>query len=245
MRALITGASSGIGKATAEYFSDNGYTVYGLARREIDSKKVNSIKCDVTNVDEVKQSIKQVIEKEGQIDVLINNAGCGISGSIEFSEVEEIKKMFEVNFIGVTNVTQAVLPYMRSQSFGKIINTSSVASIIPIPYQAYYSATKSALDIWAKALRIELQPFNIKVTNVLVGDTKTGFTSSRVKSNKDTENIYTERQNKSVAKMEKDEQNGKSPLTVAKTMFKVAKKYNPPMIKTVGFEYKMIVFQAN
>ena len=239
---VITGASSGIGYVTSKYFSEKGFIVYGLSRRESKDKNIKSISCDVTDVNQVKNAINQIVEKEKQIDVLINNAGFGISGSVENSSNENIKKQIDVNFIGSVNVTKAVLPIMRKQGYGKILNTSSVASVIPIPFQSFYSASKSSLDTWAKALRIELKPFNIQVCNLLVGDTKTGFTSVREKTEIEKEGVYAKTVEKSVKKMENDEQNGKDPITVAKTFYKMSQKKNIPPIKVVGFSYKFLLF---
>ena len=239
---IITGASSGIGKATALLFAENGYHVYGVARKDFSLPNVTTVLGDVSSQEDMKNVVDFVLKQEGKIDILINNAGFGISGASEFSKVDDIRKIFDVNFIGAVTLTQLVLPHMRRRKQGRIINTSSVASFIPIPFQAFYSATKSALDTWAKALRIEVAPFNIKVTNVLPGDIKTEFTSRRQKSAGDTDGIYAEQETRSIAKMEKDEQNGMSPLCVAKVMLKIANKKKPPATKTVGFGYKAISF---
>lgn len=239
---LITGASSGIGLCTSKYFCERGFVVYGLCRRKMQDENINYISCDVTNLEQIKNAVQEVVKREGKIDVLINNAGFGISGSVENQDTEDIKKQFEVNFYGAVNVTQQVLPIMRKQGYGKILNTSSVASVIPIPFQSFYSASKSALDTWAKALRIEVKPFNIQVCNVLVGDTKTGFTNVRQKTDFAKEGVYAKTVEKSVAKMEKDEQNGKDPITVAKTYYKLAKKRKIPPVKVVGFLYKFLLF---
>ncbi len=238
---IVTGASSGIGREIAKYFANKGDKVYGLARRLFDDEKIVSIQCDVTSKEQVRIAIQQIVDKEKRIDVLINNAGCGVSGSIENCDIDDIKDMFNVNFFGAVNVTQEVLGIMREQKGGKIINTSSVASIIPIPFQSYYSATKASLDIWAKALRMEIKPFNIQVCNILVGDTKSNFTLSRKKSNNDKGTPYESIVEKSISKMEKDEQNGKDPITVAKVMYKVSRKKKLPPTKTVGGMYKLIL----
>jgi len=239
---IVTGASSGIGSAVCKYFSGKGLTVYGLSRRTFEEKGVVSLSCDVTNKAQSQETLEQIWQKEKRIDLLVNNAGFGISGSVENESLEDIEKMFKVNFFGVVNMTQLVLPYMRQQGFGKIINTSSVAGIIPIPFQSFYSATKASVDIFAKALRMEVKPFNISVCNVLVGDTKTNFTSKREKSSKDENSVYETVVKKSISKMEKDEQNGKDPITVARVMFKMFNKKNMPATKTVGGMYKTILF---
>ncbi|NCB48726.1 MAG: SDR family oxidoreductase [Clostridia bacterium] len=239
---IVTGASSGIGKAVAKYFSLKGCIVYGLSRRTFEEKGIVSLCCDVTNKVQVEETLKKIWQKEKRIDLLVNNAGFGISGSVENESLENIEKMFKVNFFGVVNMTQLALPYLRQQGFGKIINTSSVAGIIPIPFQSFYSATKASVDIFAKALRMEVKPFNISVCNVLVGDTKTDFTAKREKSEKDEKSVYEDVVKKSISKMEKDEQNGKEPITVAKVMFKMFNKKHMPATRTVGGMYKIILF---
>lgn len=238
---LITGASSGIGKATASYFAERGYKVYGVARNDFNVEGVVPVLADITDADAVKSVVDFVIKLEGKIDILINNAGMGVAGAIETTSLEDAKKQFDVNFFGTVNMTTAVLPYMCKKLKGRIINTSSVASVIPIPFQAYYSSCKAALDNWAKALRLELQPYNIRVTNILPGDIKTNFTSKRSK-NLDQKSPYFAIESKSIAKMEKDEQNGLEPIVVAKKIYKLANKKNPPYTATCGAMYKMICF---
>ena len=236
---LITGASSGIGKATASYFVSKGHKVYGVARKDFDVAGVNAVLGDVTQVDAVKSIVDYVIKKEGKIDVLINNAGFGIAGAIETTDIEDAKKQFDVNFFGAVNMAQAVLPYMRKARQGKIINTSSIASEIAIPFQAFYSASKAALDNWSKALRLEVKDFGIKVSNILPGDIKTGFTASREKK-VDKNSPYYEKETKSISKMELDEQNGMPPIKVAKKIHSLAMRKNPPYLTTVGFAYRAI-----
>ena len=159
---VITGASSGIGNSTAEYFLSKGDVVYGLSRRIL-GKSFAELRCDITNEEEVLDCVKQIINKEGRIDVLINNAGMGISGPVETTKLQDAKKIFDVNFFGCINVINAVLPYMRKEKRGTIINISSVASPISIPFQSFYSASKAAVDSLTFALRAEVADFNIKV----------------------------------------------------------------------------------
>ncbi len=231
---VVTGHSSGIGSKIAEFFRVNGDVVYGLSRHKGENEKINFIECDVTDPLQVKEAIEEIDKREGRIDILINNAGMGISGSVENTTLDDIKKIFAVNFYGAVNVTQCVLPIMRRQNGGKILCTSSLASFFPIPFQSFYSATKASLDIWAKALRLEVKPFNIQICNCLLGDTKSGFTSARKKSVYDEGSVYEDTVKRSVEKMEKDEQNGKDPMTVAKTMYKLSKKKKMPATKIVG-----------
>lgn len=231
---VITGHSSGIGAVVADYFQKKGDKVYGISRHNGENKNINFIKCDITNLEQVRDAILQVESAEGRIDILINNAGMGISGSVENTKMDDIKKIFDVNFYGAVNVTQQVLPIMRKQGGGKILCTSSLASFFPIPFQSFYSATKASLDVWAKALRLEVKPFNIQICNCLLGDTKSGFTSARQKSTFDKGTVYEKTVAKSVEKMEHDEQNGKDPMTVAKKMYKLSQKRKMPATVIVG-----------
>ncbi|NMA65893.1 MAG: SDR family oxidoreductase [Clostridiaceae bacterium] len=249
---LITGASSGIGRATAEYFMKKGYRVYGTSRNperhqnhtyHESSGFINMIPLDVADDNSVENAINTVLAKEGKIDVLISNAGIGIAGSIEDTTMEEVKKQFEINFFGSLRVIKAVLPVMRKQGYGKIIALSSVAGVISIPYQAHYSSSKFAIEGLVEALRYEVAPFNIKVCLIEPGDTKTEFTSNRVYSKNANQNSpYYDTFNKSLARMERDEQNGCTPESVAKTIYKMAIKKNPPIRIAVGFQYKLVLF---
>lgn len=253
--ALVTGASSGIGKATAEYLMNKGFHVYGTSRKAKKSCNeslsadqegkgfIDMIQMDVTDDRSVADAVEEIIAKEGRLDVLVSNAGTGIAGSIEDTSIEEAKYQFETNFFGSLRVIRAVLPVMRKQKSGRIIVISSIAGVISIPYQAHYSASKFALEGLAEALRYEVSPFNIKVTLVEPGDTKTSFTGNRVIARNSTESSpYCERFHRSVKRMEHDEQNGASPVSVAKLIYKVISRKNPPLRTAVGFQYKAILF---
>ncbi|MEG1529232.1 MAG: SDR family oxidoreductase [Clostridia bacterium] len=236
--AVITGATSGIGKATAEYFAENGYIVYSLARRQADG--IKSILTDVTDKSAVDAAIAEIVEAEGRIDVVINNAGFGISGAIEYTPESAARKIFDVNFFGALNVIQAVIPVMRKQQDGIVINVSSAAAPLSLPFQAFYSATKAALSSLTEALRIEVAPFNIRVTSILPGDVKTDFTSKRQK-NADDNTVYSKRIATSISKMEHDEQNGMSPKYIAKQIYKLSNRKNPPVYKVGGSSYAFLV----
>lgn len=238
---VITGATAGIGKATALYFAERGAKVVCLARRTVEG--MDCISTDVTDKDAVNRAIEQIAEKYGRIDVLVNNAGMGISGSIEDTDSAAAHKIFELNFFGALNVIQAVLPVMRAGGGGVIVNVSSVAAKLSIPFQAFYSATKAAVSSLGAALRAEVAPFNIKVTSVLPGDVKTDFTASREKNVSDNP-VYGDRIRRSVATMERDEKNGMPPVVIAKDIYRLATMKNPPVTKTGGKKYALFVALA-
>lgn len=238
---IITGANSGIGLATANYLIEKGNIVYGIDKNATQTH-FPIYACDITKVDAVTDIVKEINDKEGRIDVLINNAGFGISGAIEYSDANEVQKIFDVNVVALINMCKIVTPYMRKNKSGKIINISSVACEIPIPFQACYSASKSAVLSFSMAFRQEVQDFGIKVSAVLPGDTKTGFTSARLKTGVVDDDAYGTRITKSIARMEKDEQGGMSPLSVSKVIHKLIKVKNPAPMKTVGFSYKLVMF---
>ncbi len=237
---IITGASSGIGYQTALFLNEKGYKVYGISTREFSSDKFTHISCDVTDTEKMSDIFKDIYEKEGSIYALINNAGIGISGAVEYANVDEVKKIFDINLISVVNLSSKILPYLR-ESKGKIINISSVAGEIPIPFQACYSATKSAVENFSMALNNEIRPQKIKVCCVRPGDTKTNFTKNRIKTDV-VNDIYGKRIVNSVKKMEKDEQKGTEPIKVSKLIYKCLKKKNPPLVCTVGTGYKFLCF---
>ncbi|MGI6084823.1 MAG: SDR family oxidoreductase [Acetivibrionales bacterium] len=252
---LITGASAGIGKAAAEYLMNKGFHVYGTSRKAVgnideniaeDSKSggfIRLIPLDVTCEDSVKMAVDNVISEEGHIDILVSNAGTGIAGSVEDVAMSEASFQFDTNFYGALRVIKGVIPHMREQGYGKIIAISSVAGIISIPYQAHYSASKFAMEGLIEALRHEVAPFGIKACLVEPGDTKTDFTKSRITAKGANESSpYYKSFTKSLARMERDEQNGASPMLVAATIYKMIKKRNPPVRTAVGFQYKLILF---
>ncbi len=251
---LITGASSGIGKATAYYLMEKGFCVYGTSRKSkgnighniaSDEKSggfIRMIPLDVTNEASVKEAVDIVIANEGRLDILVNNAGNGIAGSIEDVSSEEAAMQFDINFFGSLRVIKQVLPHMRKQGCGLIIAMSSVAGVISIPYQAHYSASKFALEGLIEALRHEVASFGIKACLVEPGDTKTEFTGRRTIAKAINESSpYYDRFTKSLARMEKDEQSGAAPDAVAKTIYNVIKRKNPPVRIAVGFQYKLFL----
>lgn len=237
--AVVTGGSSGIGLAAARALRDRGLRVYVLSRRPFTEKGLHHICADVSDERQCVEAVQSVLHREGDLDLLVNCAGFGISGAVEFTELAEAKKQMEVNFFGCVNMTRAVLPHMRQRGNGRIVNISSVAAPAAIPFQAYYSASKAAINAWTAALTNELRPYGVSVTAVQPGDIKTGFTAAREKSIAGDE-AYGGRISKSVAKMEHDEQNGMDPARAGAFIAKIAMKKHPKPVYTIGFGYKAI-----
>lgn len=176
--ALVTGASSGMGKSTARKLKAKGYTVYGAARRldqmkDIEGAGIHIISLDLTNDDAIQNCVNTIIKKEGSIDVLVNNAGYGSYGAVEDVAIEEAKRQFEVNIFGLARITQLILPSMRKNNYGRIVNISSMGGKVYTPLGAWYHATKHALEGWSDCLRLEVKPFGIDVVVVEPGGIKT------------------------------------------------------------------------
>ena len=173
--AFVTGGSSGIGRCTAIALRQAGCVVYEFSRRDNPIEGVYHIGVDVTDEAAVNSVVSRITQDCG-VSILVNCAGNGISGAVEFTELRDAKAQFEVNFFGMVNMNKAVLPYMRKQGAGRIINISSVAAVAHIPFQTYYSASKAAIESYTCCLANEVKPFGISVTCVQPGDICTGFT---------------------------------------------------------------------
>lgn len=237
---LISGGSSGIGKATVDLFAERGWKVYELSRHGISHDGVRHIDCDVTDEKSVQKAVATALTEVSAIDVVIANAGYGISGTIEFTATEDVRHQFDVNFFGALHLTQAVLPQLRKQRYGTIIFTSSVAAILSVPYQAFYSATKAAINAMALALQNEVRDFGIHVAVLMPGDVQTGFTAARNKT-EEGETVYTGA-HKAVATMEHDEQHGLCPRLMAKCFWRIANSRNPAPQYVGGGNYKLLCF---
>lgn len=237
--AVVTGGSSGIGQCTAQALAAGGCRVYEFSRHDAGTAGVIHIQADVTEEAMVRQAVAQVLEREGRIDILVNCAGFGISGAVEFTELAEAKRQLEVNFFGMVNVTRAVLPAMRSAGRGRIVNISSVAATAAIPFQTFYSASKAAINSYTCALANEVRPYGVTVTAVQPGDIRTGFTGSRVKLTLG-DDAYGGRIARSVAKMEKDERGGMSPKTAGAYICRIARKRRVKPLYAIGFSYKCV-----
>lgn len=234
---VLTGGSSGIGKATVELFAARGWQVYELSRHGVSHHGITHIDCNVCDEENVRSAIATILQQTDHIDVAISNAGFGISGAIEFTKTQDARNQFDVNFFGALNFTKAVLPQLREQGYGRVIYTSSVAAVLSIPYQAFYSATKAAINSLALALQNEVRPFGIQVSVLMPGDVHTGFTNSREKSIAGEE-IYTNI-TKAVSAMERDETAGMTPLAMAKDLYHIATCRSPKPQYVGGAKYKI------
>ena len=182
MTIIITGTSTGIGFALAEYFGKNGHSVFGLSRKNVESQYFTTIPTDITKKEEIDFAISEILKENSTIDLLIDNAGMGMVGPVEDAKQEEILQLMNLNIVGSVQMMSAVLPKMRAQKFGKIINISSIGSEMGLPFRGFYSASKSALDKITEAIRYEVYPWNIEVCSLHLGDIKTNIADNRVKS---------------------------------------------------------------
>lgn len=246
---LLTGGSAGIGSATAKYLMKQGYTVYAASRRGSENindnttgGKIIGLCADVTIPESLENAVSRIMEEQGELSAVICNAGNGIAGSVEDTSLEEARYQMETNFFGVLNTIKACLPIFREQNHGKIIAISSVAAVAPIPFQGFYSASKSAIMLLMQSLSMEVKPYNIKCTCILPGDVKTDFTSSRKYTEASTLpcSEYTDAMKAAVQTMEKDEQNGMMPIVIAKAIHKVLKKKNPGYVVVPNITYKTL-----
>ncbi len=221
---LITGTSSGIGLSIANYLHGQGHRVLGTSRNAKNkSFDFQTLPLDVTDDASVKACIQEAIDILGSIDVLINNAGMGISGPAEDTTIEEAKTQFETNYFGVVRMTQAVLGHMRELNKGTIININSFLGIIGSPLQSHYAASKYALRGFTESLRYEISSYDIETTDLILGDFKTNFTTNRNEINRISPH-YWSMYDSVMEVIERDEHNGADPILVSKLIAKLLRK---------------------
>lgn len=237
--AIVTGGSSGIGRETAHFFAARGFTVYELSRSGVSNGAVTHITADVTDEASLASAFSQVHAQEGRIDVLVNNAAFGISGAVEHTPLAATKRQFDVNFFGLVAASNAAIPYLK-ETGGRIVNLSSMAAVLPIPFQAMYSASKAAINALTLSLRNELAPFGVSVSAIMPGDVKTGFTAVREKLYA-SDGDYGSRIARSIETMERDEQNGMPPVFVARRIYLAATVHRPRPFFVVGAKYHLFV----
>lgn len=233
---LITGGSSGIGKSVGEYLTQKGFIVYGTSRNpeNYTESKFSLLKLDVKKANTITNTVKTIIKTQGKLDILINNAGAGITGPIEEIPEAEIKANFDTNFFGPINVIKAVLPQMRKQQSGLIINVTSIAGYMGLPYRGIYSASKGALELLTEAFRMELKAFNISMTNVAPGDFATNIAAGRYHAPLLNDSPYKKSYGKTLELMNDHVNSGSNPNMMAEAIFKIINKKNPKGHYKVG-----------
>ncbi|RZJ32065.1 MAG: SDR family oxidoreductase [Flavobacterium sp.] len=233
---LITGGSSGIGKAVGEFLLQKGFTVYGTSRTP--EKAVNSkfplLAMDVRNPESIAHAVSEVLRISTRIDVLINNAGVGITGPLEEIPLSEIRNNFDTNFFGPIEVMRAVLPQMRAQRSGLIINITSIAGYMGLPYRSVYSASKGALELITEALRMETKSFGIRITNVAPGDFATNIAAGRFHAPLNPASPYAKPYGDTLEMMNSHVDSGSDPREMANAIFAIIQNPDPKVHYKVG-----------
>jgi len=226
---LITGISSGFGKQTAALLAKKGHAVYGTVRKTPETDPlVNLLQMDLLNLDSITSTVSTVVQREGRIDVLINNAGMHTGGSVETLPLEFVKMQMDTNFLGLVHLTREVLPVMRKQGSGTIINFGSIGGLMGLPFQGFYSASKFAIEGFSEALRMEVKQFNINVVVINPGDFHTSNSANRRGFLADSEgDPYKKQFEKTLSIIESDEAKGWAPEILAKKMVKIVECKNP------------------
>ena len=226
---LITGASSGLGRSIAEKLSNHDFIVYGTSRnpKEIDAK-YKLLKFDITEYQDAEKITDYLISKHGKIDILINNAGISITGPVESSEMDDIKNLYDTNFFGHINLIQNVVPHMRKNMSGLIINITSIAGYLGLPFQSIYCASKASLNLLGESLNMELKNFNVKVVNLAPGDYKTEIIDNRRDSILDNNSPYNPEYSSFTKAITRGmSKKGNDPREIADMVFKIINSKNP------------------
>jgi NAD(P)-dependent dehydrogenase (short-subunit alcohol dehydrogenase family) len=244
---LITGASSGLGEAFAAHLARLGHRVYGTSRRGAfpaagaEGVFPALVPMDVRDDASVRAAVDFVVEREGRLDVVVNNAGVGLAGAVEDTAPEEARTLFETNVLGVLRVCRAVMPILRSQGAGLIVNVGSIGGRIAIPFQGFYSASKFAVASLTDALRMEAKPFGVRVTLLEPGDFRTGFTDHRVvTADSRTNPAYRERCRSALQVMEHDERHGADPAALARLLPKLMTRRSPRARYVAGMFFQKL-----
>jgi NAD(P)-dependent dehydrogenase (short-subunit alcohol dehydrogenase family) len=231
---LVTGASAGIGLATADRLHRSGWTVVGASRRVTSPGTWHPVTMDVDDDDDVNRGVGAVVEQHGRLDAVVAAAGWGLAGAVEATPIADAKAQLETNFWGVVRVVQASLPVMRRQGGGRIVMMSSIGGLIALPFQAFYSASKFALEGYGEALAYEVRPFGIQVTLVEPGNFRTGFTEARRRVPDTPDGSYAAAADKAITLMARDEARGGSPEDVAAVVERVLNARHPRRRVSVG-----------
>jgi NAD(P)-dependent dehydrogenase (short-subunit alcohol dehydrogenase family) len=241
---LITGGSSGIGKSIGEFLIIKGFVVYGTSRNP--DKVINHpfplLQLDVKEPLSIKTAIEQIISNEGRLDVLVNNAGMGITGSIEDTPTDEMRKVFDTNLFGAIDMMKEVLPQMRKQGQGLIINITSIAGYMGLPFRGIYSASKGALELVTEATNMEVKSFGIDLVNVAPGDFATNIASGRYHTPVHEDSAYKEIYQNNLDVMNAHVDQGGDPIEMAKAIYKIIQTPRPKIhYKVANFMQKFSV----
>lgn len=243
---LITGVSSGFGRETARLLSEAGHRVYGTIRKKQPSDlNINFLKMDLNDTASIDRAVEEVLFKERRIDILINNAGMHSGGPVETMPFEFVKLQMNTNFTGMVYLTRRVLPAMRNQGGGRIINFSSIGGLMGLPFQAFYSASKFAIEGFSEALRMEVNKFNIKVILINPGDFHTSNSANRRNflAPSDLSDPYNEQFSKTLRIIERDEAGGGRPEKLARKLVRIAECKHPAHRYIIAsFDQRLAVF---
>ena len=232
--ALVTGASSGIGLVTAQALANAGYRVFGTSRKPMASSRgISMLVCDVTDEASVRALIEDIMKQVGRIDLVVNNAGIGLLGGAEESSIAQAQRLFDVNVFGVARVVNAVLPIMRKQKSGRIVNMSSILGLIPSPFNAFYASTKHAIEGYSESLDHEVRAFGIRVVLVEPGVTRTAFEENLTRADQPL-SVYAAERSRSESLMRKWVEAGDAPQVVADTVVKAATARKPKLRYSAG-----------
>jgi short-subunit dehydrogenase len=233
---LVTGASSGIGKAVATFLSDKGYTVYGTSRipRNEEDFSFKMIVLDVLKIETIQTAVNFIIKQEGRLDILVNNAGIGVTGPIEETPTDEMRNAFNTNFFGALDVIKTVLPFMRTQKYGVILNTTSIAGYMGLPFRGIYSSSKGALELVTEAIRMEVKRFGIQIVNIAPGDFATDIIARRYHTPVFEGSVYKENYKSNLQVMNSQVETGKNPIEMAKKVYQIINTKNPKIHYKIG-----------
>lgn len=234
---LVTGVSSGFGRAMACALAAAGHRVYGVSRRELQDPELSQalagyIRGDLCQAETARRAVEETVAAEGRLDVLINDAGGGIGGALEDTSDEQLHQLMELNFFAMARMCRAALPVMRRQGRGKIINLSSLGGLVGLPFQGAYSASKYAIEGYSEALRCEAAPFGVSVVLVEPGDFHTGFTGSRKIVGEGSD--YSALRERAIRRIEKDETGGSDPAELARLMVAIVEREHPRLRYAAG-----------
>lgn len=237
---LVTGASSGIGKAISEVLATENYLVFGASRKAVWGEKVNGVfqlPMDVTDESSVQKALKFIIDQTGRLDIVINNAGLGMVGAVENTSAEEVREVFNTNVFGVLNVCRQALPYLREQGSGHIINVTSIAGLMGLPFRGIYSASKHAVEGFSESLSQEVKSFGIKVIVIEPGDFRTNINQNRLVASKNN-SAYTDFETKVRTQINNEVENAPHPEMIGRVISRILKKENPRLRYKVATRFQ-------